>query len=288
MVRIIKLFILVLLLLNVVTPLQVKAMKSNKLAIHYLDVGQSDCIFIEVIGGKNMLIDAGNNQSGPKIIEYLQRLGISKIDFVVSTHPHHDHIGGLDEVIKSFKIGKFYTSNVTHDTASFYDVLKAVKKYKLSVHNVKKQKKIKLAADIKVDLIGPLIDSYGSINEQSIIVYLVHKEKSFLFMADAGIPAEKKLLIKKKKLKANVLKVGHHGADSASSNTFINKVKPDIAIISVGKNNQYHYPSPSVLNILQKNHVKVLRTDKLGTITALSNGKKIIWFTSKYGFIYPR
>jgi competence protein ComEC len=288
MMRIIKLFLLVFVLTLVLPQKHPLATNNSKMSIHFLDVGQSDSIFIEVIGGKNMLIDAGNNQSGPKIVQYLQRLGVNKIDYIVSTHPHHDHIGSLDDIIVNFSIGKLYTSNVTHDTASFYDVLKAIKKYKISVHNVKKEKKLKLAEDISVEIIGPLVDSYASINEQSIIVHLVHLDKSFLFMADAGIPAEKKLLLKKKNLKADVLKLGHHGADSASSNTFIKKVKPEIAVITVGKNNSYHYPSTSVLRTLQNHYVKVLRTDQLGTITALSNGKKIIWFTSKFGFIYPK
>jgi competence protein ComEC len=264
----------------------IPAAEGNHMTMHFLDVGQSDSIYIEVSDGKNMLIDAGSNHASNKIINYLHRLGVKKIDYVVATHPHHDHIGSLDDVIEQFAIGKLYTSNVTHDTSSFYDVIKAIKKYKIKVKNVKKSSEIKLAENVKVKLFGPLVDQYASINEQSIIIHVTHDNNSFLLMGDAGIPVEEKLLVKHKNLNVDVLKVGHHGGISATSNEFLKKVKPNIAVISVGKNNYARFPAASVLKTLLKNNIKVLRTDKLGTISAISNGDKIIWFSSNYGFIY--
>jgi competence protein ComEC len=258
-----------------------------KVAVHYLDVGQADCIFIEVYGGKNLLIDAGDNHDGGTIVDFLEKLGVEKIDYLVATHPHHDHIGGLDDIIENFKIGKIYASKVTHDTSSFYEVVAAVKKHKVKVSIAKDGKKVKLGHGVNAELLVPMLNKYVSINDKSIIVKLVNGNNTFLFMSDAGIPVEKKLLLKKKKIKATVLKIGHHGADSASTDPFIKKVRPDIAVISVGRNNSYHYPSKSVLKTLKKRGVTVLRTDQLGTISAISNGDKIVWFTSKLGYIYP-
>jgi competence protein ComEC len=260
--------------------------KENKVFIHFIDVGQADCIFVEVLGGKTLLIDTGDNGDGQKIVNFLKKRHVKKIDYIVATHPHHDHIGGLDDIIKHFEVGKIYTSRVTHDTSSFYDTLKAIRKNNVKIAEVTKHKKLSLKQGVVLEMIGPLL-KYASINDQSIVLRLTHQYNTFLFMADAGTAVERKLILKNINIKADVLKVGHHGAYTGTSYNFIKKVNPKIAVISVGENNQYKYPSSSVLKTLKNNNANILRTDKLGTISVISDGKKMVWYTTKYGYIYP-
>ena len=243
---------------------------TDKLEISYLDVGQADSILIND-HGTYMLIDAGNNEDGNKLVSYFKSLGISEFKYVVGTHAHEDHIGGMDDIINNFKIDNFYMPNAITTTATFEDVLDALDK-----NNVK--------------LVTPTIDSTftlntalltvlytgtdtSNLNNTSIVLKMTYGSNNFLFMGDAPISVEKTIL--NKDIKADVLKVGHHGSQYSSSDAFLKKVNPTYAIISVGKNNDYGHPNEKTLSKLNNLNVKIYRTDENGTIKVISDGNSI-------------
>lgn len=243
---------------------------TDKLEISYLDVGQADSILIND-HGTYMLIDAGNNEDGSKLVSYFKSLGISEFKYVVGTHAHEDHIGGMDDIINNFKIDNFYMPNAITTTATFEDVLDALDK-----NNVK--------------LVTPTIDSTftlntalltvlytgtdtSNLNNTSIVLKMTYGSNNFLFMGDAPISVEKTIL--NKDIKADVLKVGHHGSQYSSSDTFLKKVNPTYAIISVGKNNDYGHPNEKTLSKLNNLNVKIYRTDESGTVKVISDGNTI-------------
>jgi competence protein ComEC len=253
--------------------------KTPEIRLHFLDVGQADAILLETSTGKTMLIDTGDQQHEEKLIEYLLKLGITKIDVLLATHPHHDHIGGMDKIIKTFHIGSFYMSNTSYHTKHYNNLLKALKRTHTPLHLIEVGMSISLERYVDIRIIGPLKKEYEDLNNQSIIIKIKHGKNRFLLMGDAGVEAEKDLIKHKSKLKANVLKVGHHGADTSTSKEFLEKVKPDYAVISVGRKNRYGFPDQSILKRLNEHHIAVYRTDQLGTIIVGSNGKTLSFMT---------
>ncbi len=250
-----------------------KVPKGGVLAVHYLDVGQADSIFIELPNGQTMLIDAGNNEDDKKIIEYIQNLKYDTINYLVGTHPHEDHIGGLDTVIKTFEIGNIYMPKAQTNTKTFEDVLLAIKSKNLKVTTAKAGLNIINSDNLTADIVAPVNDTYEDLNNYSAVVKIKYGDNSFLFMGDAETVSENEITTD---VKADVLKVGHHGSDSSTSKEFLSKVKPTYAVISVGKDNSYGHPSKNVLALLNESKVNVFRTDIQGTIVARSDGDKIL------------
>lgn len=250
-----------------------KVPKGGVLAVHYLDVGQADSIFIELPNGQTMLIDAGNNEDDKKIIEYIQNLKYDIINYLVGTHPHEDHIGGLDTVIKTFEIGNIYMPKAQTNTKTFEDVLLAIKSKNLKVTTAKAGLNIINVDNLVADIVAPVNDTYEDLNNYSAVVKIRYGNNSFLFMGDAESLSENEITTD---VKADVLKVGHHGSDSSTSKEFLSKVKPTYAVISVGKDNSYGHPSKNVLALLNESKVNVFRTDIQGTIVARSDGDKIL------------
>ena len=240
------------------------------LEVYFLDVGQAESILINS-QGEYMLIDAGNNKDGKKLVNYLNSLNIKEFKHVVGTHAHEDHIGGMDNIINNFKINNFYMPDVETTTKTFLDVLTSLEKKNITFKTPKIGTKLKLGnSTVEVLYIGNDIEN---INDNSIVLRLVYKDTSFLFMADASSDVEKQLL--NKSIESDVLKVGHHGSTYSSSAEFLNIVKPKYAVIMCGKNNDYYYPHEGVLKRLAKVNAKIYRTDELGTIVAKSDGKNI-------------
>ncbi|MDN4075821.1 ComEC/Rec2 family competence protein [Fictibacillus terranigra] len=252
------------------------------LKVHFLDVGQADCILIQMPNGKNMLVDAGDENDGPEIIRYLQSQGVVDIDVLVATHPHHDHIGSMDDVIQNFNVKKIYMPNLPYDTAYYHDLFKIINEKNIPVERAKAGTKFRFGFSVKVDMLGPGSSYYKYINDYSAVLRITHGKNRFLLMADAGMESEKELLSSKKDLKANVLKVGHHGANTGTAMPFLKAVRAKTAIISVGNNNPYHYPSKEVLYRLERLDMTIYRTDQLGVITAISNGNKITFRTNGF------
>ena len=233
----------------------------DDLQIYFMDVGQADCILIRN-QDKNMLIDAGNNEDGPKLVEYFKQLGITKFDYVVGTHPHEDHIGGLDDIINSFQIENVLLPEAYTTTKTFEDLISAIEKNNLEITVPNIGDKINFAnTNIEVMYVGT---DEKDLNNTSVVLKLMFGDHSYLFTGDATSETEKKIL--NKDLKVDVLKVGHHGSEYSSTNEFLNKVKPKYAIISVGNNNNYGHPSSKTLNKLKKYTNNIYQTKDLGTI----------------------
>ncbi len=245
------------------------AASKDQLIVHFLDVGQADSIFIELPNKETMLIDAGNNADDKFVVNYIRNLSYNKINYVVGTHPHEDHIGGLDTVISTFDIGNIYMPKVEHTTKTFEDVLLAVKNKNLKIKTAKAGVNIVNNGDLKIDIIAPVNDKYEDLNNYSAVVKITYKDNSFLFMGDAEKLSEDELTAD---VKADVIKIGHHGSYTSTSEEFLKRVSPTYAVISVGKDNDYGHPHKETIDLLNKSNVKVYRTDIAGTIVIKSDG----------------
>jgi len=247
---------------------------SGKLIVDYIDVGQGDSALITV-NGKSMLIDAGPNESEEKVVEYIKNKNISKIEYVLGTHPHEDHIGGLDKVIENFEIGQVYLPKVSSTTKTYESVIKQINKKDLKINQAKDGVSLDLGPGVKVEMYSPGKKDYDNLNNYSSIVKITFGENSFLFTGDAEKEAEDEVLKKGYDVSSDVLKVGHHGSSTSTSNEFLDKVNPMIAIISCGYNNSYGHPNKDTIDKLTKKNVKIFRTDGSGDIEVESDGKNL-------------
>ena len=246
----------------------------SKLKIYFIDVGQADSILI-ANNNKYMLIDAGNNEDGPKLVSYFKNMGIEKFEYVIGTHAHEDHIGGLDDIINNFEISNFYMPDAVTTTKTFEDVIEALENKNLAFKVPEIDKNIKFE-DSSINILYSGTDQ-TNLNDTSIIIKLYYGNTSYLFMGDAPSSVEREII--DKDIKSDVLKVGHHGSKYSTSAIFLSKVKPKFAVISVGKNNIYNHPQDITLNKLQKIGAKIYRTDEDGTIILNSDGKDISFET---------
>ncbi len=244
----------------------------NKMHIHYLDVGQGDSIFLELPNQETMLIDAGESNQSSKIIHYIENLGYRKIDYVIATHPHTDHIGGLKEIIETFEIKSIYMPKVISTSNTYENLLMTIQNQNLKIKNAYSGVKIITQENFEVEIIAPTKTTYQKLNNYSAVIKITYKDHTFLFMGDAEEESEKQL---KQDIKADVIKIGHHGSATSTSEEFIKKVNPSYAIISVGKNNRYNHPNELILNRLKEIGAKILQTDQNGTIMLTTNGKNI-------------
>jgi len=248
---------------------------STLLEATFIDVGQADSIFVKFPEGKTMLIDAGNNDDGKTIINYIKKQGVKKLDAVIATHPHEDHIGAMDDVINTFDIGKIYMPNATTTTRTFKDVLTAIAQKGLKITSAKGGMSIPLEDDVKLEIFAPNSAKYDDLNNYSIVMKVTYKETCFLFTGDAEKLSEEEMLKRNYDLRADVLKVGHHGSNSGTSEEFLSAVSPKYAIISVGKNNDYGHPHKETLERLAAHGVEVYTTADNGKILVTSDGKNI-------------
>ena len=243
------------------------------LKVHYINVGQGDSILIQQ-NNKNMLIDAGPNSAETTVVNYLKSKGIKKLDYVIGTHPHEDHIGGLDKVIDHFEIGKIIIPKVPHNTKTFKDVVTSMEKKKMKITEPKVGDRYELG-NARWQILAPINASYDNINNYSIVTKLQFGDNSFIFSGDAESLSEGEILQKQLDIFGDVLKVGHHGSNTSTSDNFLAKVNPKYAVISCEKGNSYGHPHISTMNKLKNKGIKVYRTDENGTIVAISNGKEI-------------
>lgn len=249
---------------------KIDAKVEENLSVSFIDVGQADSILIRN-GNYNMLIDAGNNEDGEKLVNYFKSLGIEEFTYVFATHPHEDHIGGMDDIINNFKIDNYYMSNKLSTTKTFMDVLDALDGRNLKYTVPNKGDTLKLGdANIKVIYPG---DDKSNINDSSIVLKITYGKNSFLLTGDATSNVERKIY--NEDIKSDVLKVAHHGSTYSSTDEFLDSVGAKYAVISVGKNNTYNHPSNRTLDKLNKRNIKVYRTDLDGTITFTSDGENL-------------
>lgn len=250
-----------------------------EMEVHFIDVGQADCTLI-ICEGKAMLIDAGDNDKGTYVQQYLKKRGIEKLDIVIGTHPDADHYGGLDVILEKFPCEMILLPSYRKNTATVRDVYDVIshKNYTITTPIVGT---IYPLGGANITIIGPNRDDYGdNVNNYSISVLLQYGDTKFLFTGDAEEAAELDMINTGLLLEANVYKVGHHGSGSSSSLQLLDAVNPDYAVISCGNDNAYGHPHASVLNTLRERQIKVFRTDEQGSIVAISNGKTITWNTA--------
>lgn len=259
---------------------------SGELKIDFIDVGQGDSILVRQ-NGHNMLIDTGTNASTEDLISYLNKNNIKTIDYLVLTHPHEDHIGGADAVIRKFKVNNIYMPKVSTSTKTFRDVLRAMKLKGLKASEPELQDIFKVG-DAKCTVYGPVSPIEGDLNTYSIVLKLTYGSTSFLFTGDAQASNEKAMIERGYDLRADVLKLGHHGSRTSTSKEFLEKVNPKYAVLSCGKDNDYGHPHGVTVNKLKNKNIPLYRTDEEGTIICTSDGKKISFNCKPGDYKYGR
>lgn len=250
--------------------------ESGKLIVHYIDIGQGDAELMQLPNGQNILIDAGTNAASADLVAYLNRQGIKKIDYLVATHPHEDHIGGMDDVIQSFDIGRIYMPRVTTTTKSFEDVVDAIKAKGLNITPGKAGMSILDEDGLEISFLAPCGNSYEDLNNCSIVTRVQFGSTSFLFTGDAEDLSENEMRRAGANLQADVLKVAHHGSYSSTSVDFLRAVAPRYAVITVAADNDYGHPHQITLNKLVNFGVEVFRTDEKGTVIISSDGNNLL------------
>lgn len=249
------------------------AVEEAGIKVHFLDVGQGDSELVEA-DGHFMLIDAGEGDQGEKVISYLKGQGVRKLDYVIGTHPHSDHIGGLEAVIREFDIGTVILPEKEHTTGTYERLLEAIEEKNLKVRAARAGDSYELGA-AAFQILSPA-RSYGDeLNNWSVGIRLTYGDNAFILCGDAEKEAEADMCQSGLELKADVLKVSHHGSRTSSSEEFLDRVAPKTAVISCGRDNDYGHPHEETLEKLKERGIWVLRTDLLGTIVAQGDGKNL-------------
>lgn len=254
-------------------PAAVSVTESEILKVHFIDVGQGASQLIVGPSGKTILIDAGNNNEEGKIVDYLNKQDITRIDILIGTHPDADHVGGLDAVIDHFDIGAIYMPKVQSSTKTFEDVLAAIKHKSLKVTTAKAGLTLDWEKDAIVKMIAP-IGNYADTNEMSAVIKLTYGKTSFLLTGDAEAESEHDILESGANIESDVMLVGHHGSESSTSEPFLHAVNPTYAVIQAGENS-YGHPTNEILKRLINNHVKIYRNDKQSHIIFTTDGTTI-------------
>ena len=240
---------------------------TDNLEVYFIDVGQADSILI-VNKDDAMLIDAGNNDDGEDVVNFIKEKGIQKLNYVVGTHPHEDHIGGLDDVINSFEVENVMLPDITTNTKTFEDVIESIENKDLEITLPQTGYSFKIG-EANCEVKSTIIDK-SNLNLASIVIRLEFGNTSFLLMGDAEEKNEEQMNLKP----TTVLKVGHHGSTTSTSLDFLRQVNPQISVIMAGKDNNYGHPEQETLTKLDNIGSKIYRTDLNGTITIVSDGNK--------------
>ena len=240
--------------------------------VHFIDVGQADSILIQC-DGENLLLDGGNKTDSSLIYSYLKKYEITNLKYVINSHPHEDHVGGLSGALNFAKANQVFSSFSEYNSKAFNDFVKNTEKQNLQVEVLKAGRELSLG-NAKIKVLGPIYYD-DKMNNNSLVLHLVYDEISFLFTGDMEFDEERSLLDLDLIPQCTVLKVAHHGSENATSYRLLRSVLPQFAVISVGKNNPYNHPNESVLSKLEDAQTKVFRTDLNGDIIFSSDGKKL-------------
>lgn len=254
---------------EVVKTEKIPVTAGHEMQVHFIDVGQGDSILIESPNGKTMLVDGGVKGAGQQIVSYLKEIGINKLDIVVATHPDADHIGGLIPVLDTMPIEQFYDSGKVHTSQTFEEMLTRIDEKNIPYHVPKTGDEIEFDKEVNVKVLNANEQATDN-NDASIVLKMTYGNVSFLLTGDAGVALEKDML--QYDVTATVLKAGHHGSNTSSSEEFVRAVKPEVTILSYGEDNKYGHPHTEVVDRLQAIGSKIYATADLGTITVSTDG----------------
>ena len=245
--------------------------------VHFIDVGQGDCSLV-VCDGQTLLIDAGENGHETDVINYIRSLGIEKLDYIIATHPHSDHIGGMAEVIEEFGMNNIImprlTEKLTPTTKTYTKMLNAIQSSGAKVISAQVGSTYTLGG-ASFEILGPVTDDAEDLNSMSVVVKMTHGENTFMFTGDAETDEEKEIIETGANLDADVLKMGHHGSNTSSHKDFLAEVTPEICVILCGKDNDYGHPHKEPLERVKNYTNDIYRTDICGSIVVSSDGEKL-------------
>lgn len=253
------------------------SLEEGTMAVHFFDVGQGDSEFIEFPNGKTMLIDAGEIEMGERVVSNIKALGYKEITYVVATHPHSDHIGGLVTVLNSFDVETVYMPNVTTNTSTFEKLIYVLENKNCKVVEAKNGVNVIDEENLFAEFVAPVCEKYEKLNDYSAVLKVKYGNTSFLFTGDAEKTSENEITAD---ISADVLKVGHHGSNSSSTKKFVEKVNPKYAVFEVGDHNSYNHPNEDIVKRYEKIGAEIFRTDEKGNITIKSNGKELTVITN--------
>lgn len=260
------------------TPRPAVSSGDGTLRVHFIDVGQADAALL-LSDGQAMLIDGGNVADSDRIVAYLKDQGVKTLDYLVCTHAHEDHVGGLSGALNAASIGTAYAPVTEYDSKAFHNFAKYVAAQKKTIEVPKPGTQFSLGS-AAVEILGP-IKAYKDENNTSIVLRVTHGENTLLFTGDMERTAEADLLDAGINLQADLLKVGHHGSETSTSYPFLRAVAPTYGVISVGTENSYGHPNEDLLSRLRDAEVTLYRTDLQGHIVATSDGKTLDFATQK-------
>ena len=246
---------------------------SEGLEVHFIDVGQADAALL-LCGDEAMLIDGGNAEDSSLIYTYLKNNGIDYLDYIIATHPHEDHIGGLPGALAYAEVGRIFSPTAESENEYFIALEKAARECGAEIEVPRIGESFSLG-DAEIEVIGPMNTDYEDVNNVSLVLRVVYGETAFLFTGDAERESEQDILGEGRDISADVLKVGHHGSRDSSTYPFLNAVMPQYAVISVGKDNSYGHPTEEALSRLSDAGAEILRTDEKGDIICISDGETV-------------
>lgn len=262
------------------TPPRPSLPQEGTLTVLFLDIGQGDSILVLSPDGHTMLIDGGNSakDADQVIIPTLKAHGYDRLDFLVVTHPDQDHIGGLVTVLQEIPVSHAVLTGQEHTTQTYEAFLEEISRLRnagqLTPIKARRGTPLNLDPALNVEVLAPGDDvvATGDTNNASIVIRLTYGTVSFVFTGDAEEDEEDWILAQGGNVRAQVLKVSHHGSKNGTGEAWLQAVSPEVAMISVGADNRYDHPSSQVIERLARRKIKIYRTDQQGTITVITDG----------------
>ena len=248
-------------------------LENSNFEVHFIDVGQADSALIEC-DGETMMIDGGNVADSNVVAAYLKKEDITELNYVVCSHAHEDHVGGLSGALSVTKADNIYAPKTEANTKAYKNFKKKAEEQNVEIKHPNVGDEIQLGSST-VEFLGPVDENGKDLNSTSIVLKITYGNTSFLFMGDAESDEEEEILNSGADLKSTVLKVGHHGSRTSTSYPFLREVMPQYAVISVEKGNSYGHPNEETLSKLSDAGVEVYRTDESGDIVMTSDGNSI-------------